>query len=516
MVAEALARVVLEEPDSFLAEQARRRFRHFVRQAWPVVEPATELIPGFYLDAIADHLQAVAQGQIRNLLITIPPGFAKSTLVSVLYPAWRWIDHPEHRFLTTSHDGDLAIRDAVRSRRIINADWYQAHWGDRFQMTGDQNVKSRYENDKTGYRVAAGVNAGLTGERADTVVCDDPHNVKHADSEPIREGTVRWWNEAMSTRLNDPKTGAKIVIQQRVHESDLAGNLIAQGYDHLSLPMEYEPTEHVTGIGWRDPRTDPGELLHPERYGPEQVAEQKRVLGSYAYAAQYQQRPSPAEGGILKRQWWRFWHYPGQPLPPVQIRMPDGSLHEAPCVSLPPFWDGQLQSWDMSFKDTKSGGYVCGQVWGAWRADRFLLDQMLAQLDFPATVAAVRDLTDRWPQARRKLVEDKANGPAVIATLKHEIAGLVAVEPEGGKVTRANAVTPEIESGNVYLPHPRIASWVDAFIDECASFPRGKHDDQVDSMTQALLRLGAGGGNVTVTTNYMAPDEDDEEGGPWR
>lgn len=484
------------------AERARRHYRVFVYDAWQIVEPATPLVPGFYVDAVCDHLQAVAEGHLRQLLITIPPGFAKSTIVSVLYPAWRWIDHAEHRFLTTSHDSDLAIRDAVRSRRVMQSPWYQERWGDRFVFTSDQNVKSRYENDQSGYRVAAGVNSQLTGERADTVTCDDPHNVKHATSETIREATITWWREAMSTRLNDPKTGSRIVIQQRVHERDLAGVLAEQGYAHLNLPMEYEPTTYVTPIGWSDPRTEPGELLHPERYGPAEVTSIKTELGSQAYQAQYQQRPSPAEGGILKRHWWRFWHLPNQPLPPVTVKVGE-LLYSCPCVPLPPSFDDSLQSWDMSFKETKSGSFVVGQVWGKTQSNRYLVDQFRARVDFPDAVLAVEAMSAKHPHVVTKLVENKANGPAVVATLRSKLTGLIEVEPEGGKEARANAAAPVVESGNVYLPHPSLAPWVEGFIEECAGFPNAANDDQVDAFSQAQLRWTAQDDEGWSSSSYI-------------
>jgi predicted phage terminase large subunit-like protein len=281
-----------------------------------------------------------------------------------------------------------------------------------------------------------------------------------------------------------------VIVMQRVHEADLTGHVLEQGgYELLRLPAEWEegPTR-VTSIGWSDPRTEPGELLWPERFGPAELETLKRSMGSYAAAGQLQQRPSPAEGGILKRHWWKYWKPAGASLPPISVRLPDGQLQIIPAVDLPDHFEEQMQSWDMAFKDVDSSDFVVGQVWGKKRADKFLLDQVKARLDFPKTLDAVRKLTAKWDRTHTKLVEDKANGTAVIATLKHEISGLIAVNPEGGKESRASAVSPQIESGNVYLPHPALNPWVNGFIDECASFPNGAHDDQVDGMSQALLR----------------------------
>jgi predicted phage terminase large subunit-like protein len=194
-------------------------------------------------------------------------------------------------------------------------------------------------------------------------------------------------------------------------------------------------------------------------------------------------------GGIFKQWWWRFWKYKTIDVQPVLVRMPDNSILRIQAVDLPDEFDQQFQSWDMAFKALAASDYVAGGVWGIKSADRYLLDQVREHLTFPETVTAVKKMTLKWPKAGLKLVEDKANGSAVIQALQHDISGLVAVTPEGGKVARAQAVSPQVESGNVYLPHPAMAPWVESFIDECSSFPNGKYDDQVDEMTQALNRL---------------------------
>ena len=253
-------------------------------------------------------------------------------------------------------------------------------------------------------------------------------------------------------------------------------------------PAEYVGPQRTTSIGWLDPRTERGELLWPERFGPDEMTSLKRSLGSYPAAGQSQQRPAPAEGGLHKRHWWRFWQPQGADLPPVVVRYPDGSLRPVEAVELPAAVEEQMQSWDCAFKDLETSDYVVGQVWARLGADCFLLDQVRDRMDCPTTVRSVRELTAKWPYTFAKLVEDKANGPAVIQMLQHEIAGIIPVNPQGGKMTRAAAVSPLVEAGNIYLPHPQHAPWVEEFIEECAAFPNGAHDDQVDAATQALLR----------------------------
>ena len=472
------------------AEKARRNLYEFVKQGWIVLEPGVRFIDGMPVRAICDHLQATSENRIRDLIINVPPGHAKSLLTGVFWPAWVWISHPEARWLFSSYREDLAVRDSVKCRRLIQSQWYQTRWSHVFELTSDQNQKQRFENNRTGYRVVVPIGTG-TGERGDYVVVDDPHSVDQAESDVQRQKAIDWWKGSMSTRLNDCSTGHKVVIQQRLHESDLTGDLLATGgYEYLCLPAEFEPERRcTTSLGWSDPRKEAGELLWPERHPADYLERLKRELGSYRYAGQCQQRPSPAEGGILKRTWWRFWRPPNVALPPVQTRTANGEVLMVEAFPLPTRFDQVIQSWDLSFKDTAGADFVTGGVWAAFGADRFLLDQRRERLDMPGTLEAIRAVSSKWPQAALKLVEDKANGPAVVATLRHEIAGLIAVNPDGGKLARAQAVSPQIESGNVYLPHPALAPWVEEFIEECTAFPNGRHDDQVDQMTQALNRL---------------------------
>lgn len=471
-------------------EKARRRFQEFVRQAWHVLEPHVEFLDGIHIDAICGHLQAVTEGRIRHLIINVPPGHAKSLLTGVFWPAWVWIDHPQARWLFSSYREPLAIRDSVRCRRLIESEWYQQRWGGRFQLRTDQNQKQRFENDRTGYRIVVPMSAG-TGERGDYVVVDDPHSVDQAESDAQRAAAVDWWKGSMATRLNNPSQGHKVVIQQRLHEADLTGDLLLRGgYEHLCLPAEFEPERRCrTSIGWEDPRSAAGELLWPQRANHAVLDGYKVSLGSYRYAGQFQQRPAPAEGGMLKRHWWRYWQPLGLNLPPVPVKHPDGTIEHRQAVELPGRLDQVIQSWDMSFKDTKNADYVVGQVQAAHGANRYLLDQVRDRLDLPGTLLAVRRVSAQWPDAHLKLVEDRANGPAVIQSLRHRIAGLVEVNPEGGKISRAAGASPQLESGNWYLPHPMLKPWVEGFIEECAAFPGGANDDQVDAWSQGARRL---------------------------
>ena len=262
-----------------MAEKARLSFRQFVIQAWHILEPGTPFVGGIDVDAICSHLQAVTDGRIPNLIINVPPRHAKSLLTAVFWPAWVWIDHPESRWLFSSYREDLATRDSVKCRRLIESPWYQQRWGDRYQMVEDQNQKHRFENNRTGYRVVVPMSGG-TGEGGDYVVVDDPHSVEQAESDAARIAAIDWWNGTMSTRLNDHSNGHKIVIQQRLHELDLTGDLLMRGgYEHLCLPAEFEPDRRCRTSIWTDPRTTPGELLCPRRFDNAALDSLKATLG---------------------------------------------------------------------------------------------------------------------------------------------------------------------------------------------------------------------------------------------
>ena len=345
-------------------QAAEDSLRAFVEQAWDVLEPGTKFIPGVHVDAVCLHLQAMIEGRIKDLLINIPPGFAKSMICAVFMPAWVWINDPGYRFLFSSYKAEYAIRDSVKCRTLIQSNWYQDRWKDRFQLKADQNEKSKFENDHTGYREITSVGTG-TGSRAMLVCVDDPMSVDQAASDAERDRANAWWTGTMTTRLNDLRTGHLLLIQQRLHEEDTTAVCLEQGgYVHLYLPNEFEVDRACKTAIWQDPRTKEGELLWPAKVGPDEVAMLKRKLGSYSYAGQYQQRPSPAGGGIFKKWWWRYWKYKTLDCAPVIVRLPDGTMQRIHAVNLPDDLDQVIQSWDMAFKDLSTSDYVAGGVWG--------------------------------------------------------------------------------------------------------------------------------------------------------
>jgi predicted phage terminase large subunit-like protein len=492
-----------EIAEGALATLAERELGSFVAQAWMQVEPATQYTSGWHIGAISEHLQAVSDGELRRIIINIPPRHMKSLQTCVFWPAWDWIRNPSRRFLTASYAAVLSRRDAVRTRRLIQSPWYQARWGSRFKLADDQNEKSRYENNKGGYRIATSVGGSATGDGGDILILDDPHKAMDAQSDTIRENDVEWWRETWSTRLNDPKTSCEVIIMQRLHERDVTGYILSEvgGYEHLMLPARFDAgrrcsTSLITSKGerWQDTRKADGDLLWPNRYTSDELAGIEHKLGEYGTAGQMQQRPAPAGGGIFKAWTLRYW-YPddARPPPPERARMADGTTVECVQAPLPSRLVQHTQSWDCSFKGTEASDNVAGQLWAESLAGSYLLDAVCAKMDITATLAAVRAMSARWPQCLRKLIEDKANGPAVISTLEREVPGLVPVNPSGGKVVRAHACVPAFDAGNVWLPHPALYPWVRALVAELTTFPAGAHDDQVDACTQYLnYRYGTG------------------------
>ena len=477
------------------AELARRSLAAFVRQAWHLVEPTMPLMSNWHIDAISAHLQAVSRDEIDRLLITIPPGHAKSLLVSVLWPAWAWATKPSERSLFGSYSLDLAVRDSVRCRDLVESQWYRERFADGWTLKSDSNAKDWFANTASGFRVALSVGGQSTGLRGDLVVVDDPSNVKNAGSAIDREAVGRWWDVAMSSRFNDMRRQRRVIIMQRLHAQDLAGRVIDQGgYEHLNLPSRYETKSPCrtfrTVAGERerffaDPRTTENELLFPALFTEAVVAQAETDLGSIDFAAQHQQRPVPEGGGTFKSAWWRFWKPAGTRSAELHPR-PDG-CYTGPAREQPERFDRLIVSLDANFKGVQSKGNdpIVFVVIGCKGADRYVLDRVRAFCGFGDTLSHFRALVKLHPKAYRRLVEEKANGSAIIETLKEEIGGIIAINPEGGKESRANACAPQIESGNVYLPDG--APWLDEWIAEFSAFPKGSHDDQVDALTQALI-----------------------------
>jgi predicted phage terminase large subunit-like protein len=457
--------------------------RLFLTGAWAVVEPATVFKPNWHIDALCEHLQAANRGEIRRLLINLPPRHMKSLTVSVFFPAWTWTFAPHTRFLTVSYGANLAERDAIRTRDLLRSTWYGERWPE-LELKGDVNRASRYENTQTGYRIATGVGGEATGEGGDVIIIDDPLKLEEAQSTAALARVVDWHDGTISTRFNDPQTGIEVVVMQRLDERDLAGHLLEQeGWIHLCLPARYE-TSHP--FLWpEDPRTREGELLWPAHFPESALTQLEQSLGSFRAAGQLQQRPAAAEGELLKRGWWQYY---------------DPSYTHPDKITMLPKFTLIVASWDTAFENKTTSDYVVGQLWGVSGPDRYLLYSYRRHANLQGTIEAMRHVhrwgEERWPQAAHAiLIEKAANGAEIVNQLKRELPGVLPIIVSNDKITRALAAALAAEAGNVYLPGraaPDTAAgyhapdWVANFIEEAATFPNGRHDDQVDAFSQAM------------------------------
>lgn len=414
------------------------------------------------LDAFLLDVQA---GRSPRLMITMPPRHGKSELASRRFPAYALGRNPDLSIIATSYSADLASRMNRDVQRIIESEEYRAIFPG-VHLPGKNSSQFRtsdffeVEGHSGGYR-SAGVGGGITGMGGNILLLDDVLKDRAAaDSPTIRQNIWDWYTSTLYTRL--APGGGIIIINTRWHMDDLSGRLLAaeaagdgDKWQVINFPAIAEQDE---------PHRRQGEALHPERYRLEQLQKIRAAVGERDWAALYQQHPVPDGGAIFRTEWFRYYT----------------------PRDLPQTWDAQVISWDMTFKDGDSTDYVVGQVWGRKGGNFYLLDQVRRRMGFTDTMTAFVGLAKKWPKVMRKLVEDKANGPAVIDALKDHVSGIVPVEPDGSKTARAHAVTTLFEAGNVHFPSPEIAPWVKKFAAELAEFPASAHDDQVDAMTQAL------------------------------
>lgn len=449
-------------------QESEKDLSHFFQASWDVLEPETQLFWNWHHDLVSEHLMACDLGEIHRLIINIPPRTTKSLMGTVCFPSWVWTRKPGIRFMFGSYADTLARKHSLLRRDLIQSPWYQGGWKHRFKLAEDQNVKTNFKNDKTGHMISASMLGSVTGEGGDYVIIDDPHNPKKARSDTEREAALMAFDQAWSTRLNNKKTGRIIVIMQRLHEKDLTGHLLAKnaGYVHVKVPQIAEKkTIIVMPLSKTKITREVGDLLDPKREGKAEIEQTKIDLGSYGFAGQQQQDPAPSGGGLLKRKWWKFYKV------------------------LPDRLDEKLISMDTTFEDTENSDYVVAQAWGRVGANKYLIDQIRDHMDFVTAVKAFKAFHAKHSDVNSSIIEKKANGPAIISTLSEEIPGLIAYNPEVSKVLRVAAISPQVEAGNVYLPDPSICPWINDFIEECTKFPKGIHDDQVDTMAQALLRF---------------------------
>lgn len=446
----------------------------FIKEFWRVLEPVAQFRTGWALEAMCDHLEAVTEGHIRRLLITVPPGMMKSLLL-VFWTAWEWGPRglPHIQVLATSYSQANAFRDNLKLRDLVTSEKFQALWP--LALRTDTNAISKFANTATGWCEARPFSK-MTGGRANRVKIDDPHDTEAAESPVQRATAVRIMREAISDRLNDPTRDAIVLIMQRLHETDCAAAAAELGYTHLCLPMEYEPDRkcvtvlrpaegELKAITFEDPRTAPGELLFPERFPAETVAQLKREKGSYAWAGQYQQRPAPREGGMFKRHWFEI-------------------------VDAAPARGRRIRAWD--FAATEGGGDFTAGVRVSLAEDGIFYVEHVARGQLsPHNVDRLLLSTASQDEVQVSILipqDPGASGKTDAAAKVKLLRGYdVRVKPvTGSKEARARPAAAQAEAGNVKLVRD---DWNEAFLEELCSFPAGAHDDQVDAFADALTAL---------------------------
>lgn len=502
----------------------------FIRRFWHVLEPGKKLVEGWALEAMCQHLEAVTDGRIKRLLINVPPGSMKSLCVNVFWPAWEWArGMAGNRYVTFSYAAHLTQRDNLRFRTLVASPEYQAMFGDRFRL--EKIGEFQVSNDKMGWKIASSVDGVSTGERGDRVILDDPHNVKQGESKIIRTKTVEWFSNAMSNRLNDLEKSVIVVVMQRIHEDDVSGRILSEdlGYTCLVIPAEYDEGRHcTTSIGWTDPRSVPLDNFWPERFPPLELTRLKTTMSPTEFASQYQQMPMPKGGAIFQQDWWDY-----------QLPYPTkggGTRFTPPGIS----FDYIVAALDTAYTVKEQNDFSALTVWGtyidqddeprimlidAWRKrleihgggtldapkdiirikDDYFLSQRDDELPTKMRPSQAWGLTEwvaytcRLRRVDRLLIESRTQGYAVAQELARlygrEGFSIDLINPRGDKVARAHSIVPLFSDNRIQVPavaeddnlYPM--DFAEMLISEAAYFPRGAHDDLVDSMVMALRHM---------------------------
>src|SRR5215467_6660403 len=524
----------------------------FVRYFWTILEPETPFVDGWPLWAMCEHLEAVTAGKINRLLINIPPGCMKSLLVNVFWPAWEWgpMKRSHYRYVTFSYSASLTERDNGKFRDLVTSEAYRCLYGG-----GDKGVRLRNKttlkvhNTRTGWKLASSVGGVGTGERGDRIILDDPHNVKDAESDTVRNETARWFRESLSSRFNNEET-AFVVIMQRVHQDDVSGVILENrmNYCNLMIPMRYDPERQTAGreneIGWLDPRHSDiddecdGELAWPDRFSPEAVDQLEIDLGPYAFAGQYQQAPAPRGGGLFKSEWWQLYDSPDGNFPHCEfvIASLDGAFTEDEAND-----PSALTVWGTFVNENKQRRIILLHAWRKflqfsgpkvdrlheptkiedklWPADAVIPGMHPSVIEHRNRLYKARSMetwgliehvadTCRRFRVNELLIEGKASGISAAQELgnRHGREGwTIRIMPvKGDKYARATAAQPVFSQLMVYAPD---RAWADLVIDEMKVFPKGKYDDLTDSATQAMNYLRAVG---MATSDIETADRDAE------
>lgn len=518
-------KIPLSDEDYLIKEKCESSFYEFVKNSWFHVE-GRDYIDGWHIQAMCEHLQAIQRMEIKNLLCNLPPRMGKSTIFSVLFPAWCWTIEPGLRFLYLSYSEQLTLRDSRYCRRLINTEWYRKMWSDKFSILRNTDNQHRFDNNKYGYRLASSVGGTITGQGADIICYDDPNDVERVHSEINRNRVNDTFDFKISTRYTRASLLRKLVTQQRAHTDDLTGHILAKddpSWIFLCLPMEFEPLRRSitiplpisNGKKWADPRTIEGELLWPQDIGYEQLKRIKLDLrnDNYTISSQLQQRPYSVKGGTFQADDFKQWK---------KRSYPD--------------FEYILQSWDTALTDGETSCFSACTTWGLFRNEEndymniMLLSVFKDKLQYPDLRKAAVRLSKNYEDVifddpiegvnppDHILIEEKMNGYSLFQEFLR--AGLPVLRfnpnPHGNKIGRAMIVSHLIENGLVWLPMepPHYKDYTEdskIFLEAAIKFPEDKSNkptnDIIDTMSQAFIRLLSTG----MVSNTYDPSYDIQE-----
>ena len=467
----------------------RRDFYLFLTRCFGELHASASFLSNWHIEVMAAKLEACRRGEIKRLIINIPPRHLKSLAASIALPAW-WLGHdPGASIINVSYAQDLSDKLARDCRTIMNARWYRQLFATRLS---DRRVAlQEISTTRGGFRLATSIGGVLTGRGGDVIIIDDPLKPDEAVSETRRKAVNEWYDTTLVSRLNDKRTGAIVIIMQRLHEDDLVGHLLAREDWHVvsfpAIAEEDEAHEIATPFGPRRFAREAGRALHPAREPIATLDALRRTIGDYNFSGQYQQRPAPLGGGMIKEAWFKHYDVP------------------------PAAFDQIVQSWDTANKVSELADYSVCTTWGLTGGAFYLLNVFRKKLSYPDLKRAVDDQRTSFG-ATVILIEDKASGTQLIQDLLAEGISMVkGCKPEGDKVMRVHAQSATMENGFVFLPER--AHWLDDYLHEMLVFPKGRHDDQVDSTAQAFAWARQRSPNTGMIDFYARLAADQAGGG---
>src|SRR6185437_4706645 len=442
----------------------RNSLLSFIERSFCELNPTTPFLFNWHIAVIADALEKCRRGEIKRLIVTVPPRSLKSHSVSVAFVAWLLGNHPSAQIICASYAQELADKHAMDCRALMMSEFYQQIFPTR--LSAQKHAISEFVTTENGFRMATSVGGGLTGRGAEILIIDDPLKPEEALSDGQRATVNDWYDHTLYTRLNNKRTGCIILIMQRLHEDDLVGHVLAQEdwtvLKFSAIAEEDESYEFHTPLGERMSRRRIGEALHPEREPLEVLGSLRKTLGEYNFAGQYQQTPAPACGGMIKKEWFKTYR----------------------SLDLPESFDLVFQSWDTANKAGDLNDFSVCTTWGKKGNNLYLLNVFRKRLEYPALKRAVREQATSF-RVSKILIEDCGSGTSLIQDLGADgVGNITSCKPKRDKVLRMDSGTIMFENGSVYLPEQ--AHWLAEYVHELVTFPNGKFDDQVDSTSQAL------------------------------